>query len=213
MFTGLVEELGTIQNIENLGGGIKITVKANLVIDGLKIDDSVAIEGCCQTVIEIQNDCFSVIAIEETLRKTNFNNFKVGTKVNLERALTLNTRLGGHLVQGHVDTVGKVENIIKEVSSYLITVRFPNEYEHLLIPTGSICMNGISLTTAKVNSNTFTVAIIPHTWEVTSIALLEIGTSVNLEFDMIGKYIEKLMMSKSLKSNDVWEKLRLENAK
>ncbi len=205
MFTGLIEEIGKIKAITKLNGGLKITVIADLIMNDVKIDDSIAIEGVCQTVVACNSNSFDVVAIEETMRKTNFAKLKANSKVNLERALTLNTRLGGHLVQGHVDCIGTVDSVVKEGTSYLVSIKFPNEFQKYIIPVGSICINGVSLTAARVEGTKFTVAIIPHTWDVTTIGNLKTGDIVNLEFDLIGKYIEKQMQFGNIKKESIWE--------
>lgn len=195
MFTGLIEEVGKIITIQKKGNGRIIKVKGHKIFNDLKIDDSVAIEGVCQTVVKIDGDTFEVVAVEETLRKTNFENFKTGKSVNLERAIRLSDRLGGHIVQGHVDTTGEISEIVKEVNNYLVTVSFQHKYRKWVIPVGSICINGISLTVANVEENKLTVAVIPHTWDVTTIGTLKIGDKVNLEFDVLGKYIENMLLN------------------
>jgi len=196
MFTGLVEEVGIIEASSNIGGGRKLKVKANIVLQNTKIDDSIAINGCCQTVISINKDCFEVIAIEETLRKTTLGTFKRGDKVNLERAIAVGDRLGGHYVQGHIDTVGNVIKVVKESTDWLISVKFPIEFRKYIVNVGSICINGVSLTVAKVEADLFTVAIIPHTFENTTIGKLQNGSKVNLEFDILGKYVENMLKYK-----------------
>lgn len=193
MFTGLIEEIGEVKSIISIGGGKKITVLANKIMDDLKIDDSVSLNGCCQTVVSHEDKTFEVIAIEETLRKTTLGNFRPGQKINLERALLPTSRMGGHIVQGHVDAVGTVIKIIPESTGILVTISFPQEFAKYIVPVGSICLEGVSLTAARVEGNYFTVAIIPHTWEVTNLGKLQAGDKVNLEFDVIGKYIEKMM--------------------
>lgn len=195
MFTGLIEEIGSIVSISKKGNGRIIKVKGNKIFDDLKIDDSVAIEGVCQTVVKIDGNYFEVVAVEETMRKTNFGEFKTGKSVNLERAIRLSDRLGGHIVQGHVDTTGVVTQIINEVNNYLVSIKFPEKFKKWVIPVGSICLNGISLTVARVEENVLTVAIIPHTWKVTTIGNIKIGDSINLEFDVLGKYIENMLLN------------------
>lgn len=193
MFTGLVEEIGVIKSAAPLGGGIRITVAAEKIMEGLKIDDSVAINGVCQTVVTVGGKNFEVEAIEETLRKTTLRYIKPGTKVNLERALRADGRLGGHIVQGHVDCMGQVQAITKEKTGINITVRYPAENKKWIVAQGSICINGVSLTVARVNGSAFTVSIIPHTWANTILAGLKASDDVNLEFDIIGKYVENLV--------------------
>ena len=201
MFTGLVEEIGKIATITKSGDGRIIKVECDKILSDLKIDDSVAIEGVCQTVVSIKGNIFEVVAVEETLRKTNFKNLSIGKKVNLERAIRLSDRLGGHIVQGHVDTIGEIKSILQETNNYLVSIEFPKEFKKWVIPVGSICLNGVSLTVAKVQDNTITVAIIPHTWQVTTLGSLKIGDSINIEFDALGKYIENMLLNGVISNN------------
>ena len=195
MFTGLIEEIGIIQTIRPLGGGKRISVKAAKIMDDLKIDDSVSINGVCQTVVSRTVNSFDVEAVEETIRKTTFGNLKPAEMVNLERALRMGDRLGGHIVQGHVDCTGNVVTISKERTGILLWISYPSEFSRYIVNTGSICINGISLTVAKAETGKFMCAIIPHTWEVTILKNLKQGSIVNLEFDVIGKYIENMLKS------------------
>jgi riboflavin synthase len=194
MFTGLVEEVGKIESIAQLGKGLRITVRANRILDDLKIDDSVAINGVCQTVVARTSSTFSVEAVDETMRKTNFGQLKTGASANLERALRADSRLGGHIVQGHVDTTGTITQIIPETAGVLIRVSFPNEFRRYVAALGSITVNGISLTVARAESNNFTLSIIPHTFKSTTLSELKNGSVVNLEFDILGKYVENLLL-------------------
>ena len=196
MFTGLIEEIGRIKNIKPDGGGFRISVTADKITKELKVDDSVAINGVCLTVVFCDNNSFEVTAVEETLRKTAFNNLRAGDYVNLERALKVSDRLGGHIVQGHVDCVGKINSIQKERTAVNVWISYPVEFGKYLVNTGSICINGVSLTTARVELDRFMVAIIPHTWENTTFTNVKTGETVNLEFDILGKYIEKLISNK-----------------
>ncbi len=196
MFTGLVEEMGFIKSLSKQNGNLHITVQANLVLSDLKIDDSISINGACQTVVKRTDKTFEVTAVDETLRKTTFSDFVVGNKVNLERAMKVSDRLGGHIVQGHVDCVGIVTTIHVVDGSKQIWVEFPNEFSRYIVPIGSICINGVSLTAARVEKNRFMVAIIPHTLDVTTLDSLKAGSRLNLEFDILGKYIEKLMFTR-----------------
>lgn len=195
MFTGIIEEIGKIKAVATFGGGKRISVSASKIMDDLKIDDSVAINGVCQTVVAIGGNVFTVEAVEETLRKTNLGRLSIGLSVNLERALTLSTRLGGHLVQGHVDSVGKVKSIKPESAGILLTVSFPSEFAKYVARTGSVCINGISLTVARLFDESFTVSVIPHTWKMSTLGKLSNGDEVNLEYDVISKYIERLISS------------------
>lgn len=201
MFTGLVEEIGKIATITKSGDGRIIKVECDKILSDLKIDDSVAIEGVCQTVVSIKGNIFEVVAVEETLRKTNFKNLSIGKKVNLERAIRLSDRLGGHIVQGHVDSIGEIKSILQETNNYLVSIELPKEFKKWVIPVGSICLNGVSLTVAKVQDNTITVAIIPHTWQVTTLASLKVGDSINIEFDVLGKYIENMLLNGVISNN------------
>jgi len=188
MFTGIIKEVGEIVEIAPYGGGRKLTVRASFSSE-LVPDESVAINGACQTVVANDASTFQVVAIEETLRKTNFGDLEAGMPVNLERAMHANARLDGHFVQGHVDATGTVRSVEQEETNWLIQVEFPESFSPYLIPVGSVTLDGISLTVARLEGNRLTVAIIPHTWEHTNISTWKPGTKVNLEFDMIGKYV------------------------
>lgn len=192
MFTGLVEEIGRIKNIKAVGAARRFEVEASVILEDANIDDSICVNGCCLTVTDLSKSSFSADVIEESLRKTNLGTLKIGDSVNLERSLLPTQRLGGHIMQGHVDTTGKVATIKPETSGKLVTVSFDGHYRKYIVPVGSIAINGISLTVAKVESNTFTVAIIPHTWENTNFREIKPGNTVNLEFDVIGKYVENM---------------------
>ena len=193
MFTGIVEEIGKIERVDRHDRGIDLRIAASVVLDDLKIDHSIAVNGCCQTVTALSERDFSVTAIPETLRKTTLGTFEPGRTVNLERALRIGDRLGGHLVQGHVDTTGEVLRVESEGEDRLYTIGFDQEYDPLVIPVGSIVIDGVSLTVARREAGEVTVAIIPHTWKVTTFNTLGTGDRVNLEFDLIGKYIRNLL--------------------
>ncbi|HMB91436.1 MAG TPA: riboflavin synthase [Rhodothermales bacterium] len=188
MFTGIIEETGRIAAIEELGGGRRLTIEATFAPE-LRPDQSVAVNGACQTVVAVEGNTFEVVAIEETLRKTTFGALKVGTPVNLERAMQPTGRLDGHFVQGHVDATGEVVAVEKEQTNWLYRVRFDEQFARYLIPVGSITLDGISLTVARLAEHELTVAIIPHTFEKTTVQTWQPGTRVNMEFDMIGKYV------------------------
>ncbi len=194
MFTGLIEEVGKIESITPMGGGKRIRVKAKKIMDDLKIDDSVAINGVCQTVVSFSDSTFDVDAVEETIRKSTFALMRTGDEVNLERAAKLGDRLGGHIVQGHVDTPGRVISVGATATDRLVWISFPSQFEKYVVNSGSVTINGVSLTTARVDGPKFMVTIIPHTWDVTILRKLKAGDEVNLEFDIIGKYIEKLTL-------------------
>lgn len=192
MFTGIIEATGIIEKIEKSGENIHFTLNCPFTQE-LKIDQSLAHNGCCLTVVEISNENYRVTAISETLEKTNLSEWNVGSEVNLERCLKFDGRLDGHIVQGHVDQIGIVKNIEDKDGSFFITIDYGEIDEFITVPQGSITVNGISLTVAESGSKEFSVAIIPYTWEFTNMKNLKIGQKVNLEFDIIGKYVTKLM--------------------
>ena len=191
MFTGIIEQLGIVEGVQKNGSNVTLTVKATLVND-LKVDQSLSHSGICLTVESIQNDTYTVTAIEETLKKTSLSNWEVGTVVKLERCLRFDGRLDGHIVQGHVDTVGKCIDATTKDGSWEYVICFDKKFSTLIIEKGSISLNGISLTIFNVTDNCFTVAIIPYTYEHTNMHTLKINEDVNIEFDMIGKYVNRM---------------------
>ena len=201
MFTGIIEETGRIKNISKLTNGALIEVECNIVLQDTKIGDSISINGVCETVTEITNNTFCAKISGETLSVTTFSSLKQGDVVNLERALALNSRLGGHIVSGHVDCVGKLADIEKLSDFYNLKFEIPNEQSKYVVYKGSITVNGISLTVAKIEGNIFKVAIIPHTYENTNLKYLNIGDIVNIETDILGKYVEKMLSVRDNKSN------------
>lgn len=203
MFTGLIEEIGTIESIINIGNARKIKVKCHKIMDDVKIDDSIAIDGVCQTVIEFGNDYFVVEAVEETMLKTNFKLLRPNAKVNLERAAKVGSRIGGHIVQGHTDCVGKIVSIEKQSLGILVSIEFPYQYSKYVVEHGSICINGVSLTIARLKGTLITISVIPHTWENTNLKDKSIGASINLEFDIISKYVENMIKFKETKSSNL----------
>ena len=192
MFTGIVEATATVENIETQGTSVHFTMSCPFT-DELKIDQSLSHNGCCLTIEKIENQLYGVTAIQETLEKTNLGSWKIGTKVNLERCVLMNGRLDGHIVQGHVDQTGTIKSIENLNGSHYITIAYTDKDGFTTVPQGSITVDGISLTVAQSGENEFSVAIIPYTWEHTNLKSLEIGSRVNLEFDIIGKYVAKLM--------------------
>lgn len=192
MFTGIVEATATVENIETKGTSVHFTMSCPFT-DELKIDQSLSHNGCCLTIEKIENQRYGVTAIQETLEKTNLGSWKIGTKVNLERCVLMNGRLDGHIVQGHVDQTGTIKSIENLNGSHYITIAYTDKDGFTTVPQGSITVDGISLTVAHSGENEFSVAIIPYTWEHTNLKNLEIGSRVNLEFDIIGKYVAKLM--------------------
>jgi riboflavin synthase len=195
MFTGIIESLGIIEEIEKESSNLNITVHANITSE-LKIDQSLAHNGICLTIVSISDDCYTVTAIQETINKTTIGQWKKGDVVNLERAMKLEQRLDGHIVQGHVDQIGQcIEN--KETDgSWLFTFQYDASLNNLTIEKGSITINGVSLTVVDSKKNQFSVAIIPYTFENTNFKTIQKNSFVNLEFDVIGKYVAKLFQNK-----------------
>ncbi len=196
MFTGIIESLGKIHQIEQENTNLHLWIGCGFTHE-LKIDQSVAHNGICLTVVEINDNLYKVTAIEETRNKTSINYWKVGDVVNLERGLKLGDRLDGHLVQGHVDQIGKCIHISNQKGSWKFTFQHDFTTNNTTIEKGSITVNGVSLTVVNSNLNEFSVAIIPYTYEHTTFQNLKVGDMVNLEFDVFGKYIAKLYHNKS----------------
>ncbi|MCK5145940.1 riboflavin synthase [bacterium] len=207
MFTGLIETIGTVVSVNNLANGKSFSFKCPELLDDLKADDSVAVNGICLTVTELTGQGFKAIAVGETLNMTNLNSMSAGSKVNLERALKLGDRLGGHLVQGHIDGTGVVLSIISSGTGYWLELQLPQKLHRYAIHKGSITLNGISLTIASIIDDYIKVAVIPYTWENTCLKLLKYGDKINIEMDMIGKYVEK-MIGKTSESGLNFEKLK-----
>ncbi len=195
MFTGIIETLGSIVSIEREQNNIHFSLKSTLT-HSLKIDQSLAHNGVCLTVVNIQNEVYSVTAIQETLEKTALHNWKIGDQVNLERAMKLGDRLDGHMVQGHVDQVGTCTQIQEQGGSWLFHFTYDQSHGNITIEKGSITVNGTSLTVIQSQLGAFSVAIIPYTFEHTCFHQLKVNDLVNLEFDMIGKYIVQLTKNK-----------------
>ncbi|MEO9571399.1 MAG: riboflavin synthase [Polaribacter sp.] len=191
MFTGIIETLGTITNITKEQDNLHLTIKSNFTNE-LKIDQSVAHNGVCLTVVNIDNKEYTVTAIKETLNKTNIGNLSINDFVNLERGMKLGDRLDGHIVQGHVDQIGKCINIKKENGSTVFTFNYDSSNKNITIEKGSITINGVSLTVVNSKENEFSVAIIPYTLENTTFKYIKLEDIVNLEFDVIGKYVSRL---------------------
>lgn len=191
MFTGIIETLGVIENIKKSDTNLQITIKSSITPE-LKIDQSVSHNGICLTVVALEANSYSVTAIDETIQKTNMASWKISDSVNLERAMKLGDRLDGHIVQGHVDQIGVCSNIEDLNGSWRFTFKYDQNLNNLTIEKGSITINGVSLTVVNSKTNEFSVAIIPYTFENTNFNTFEIGTLVNLEFDVIGKYVARL---------------------
>lgn len=195
MFTGIIETLGTIQEIKKEKDNIHITIDSSITSE-LKIDQSVAHNGICLTVVALKDTLYTVTAIDETIKKTNLSSWKTGDSVNLERAMKLGDRLDGHIVQGHVDQTGTCIVAQKTNGSWLYTFEYDDTLNNITIEKGSITVNGVSLTVVNSKKNQFSVAIIPYTYEHTNFKSFEVGTKINLEFDVIGKYVSRLYANK-----------------
>lgn len=191
MFTGIVEEMAEVAKIEQEEANTHIYLKANFISE-LKIDQSIAHNGACLTVTALNDELYAVTAIAETLQRTNLGSLKVGDKVNVERCMRLSDRIDGHIVQGHVDQVGKLDKIEDQNGSFKLYFSY-DQKKFATVEKGSICVNGVSLTVVDSLPGEFSVAIIPYTWEHTNLGYLKAGDSVNLEFDILGKYVQKLM--------------------
>jgi riboflavin synthase len=195
MFTGIIETLGTIQEIKKENTNVHITMNSSITSE-LQIDQSVAHNGICLTVVAIKDTSYTVTAIDETIKKTNLADWKVGDSVNLERAMKLGDRLDGHIVQGHVDQTGTCITAEETDGSWLYTFEYDESLSNITIEKGSITVNGVSLTVVDSKKNQFSVAIIPYTHEHTNFNTFEVGTRINLEFDVIGKYVSRLYANK-----------------
>ena len=193
MFTGIIEEIGKIERITPIAGGMTIRLHSDKIIEDVAVNDSVCIDGVCLTVTNKSKNTFLVDAVGATLEKTTFHNIKADAYVNLERSMRLSDRLGGHLVQGHVNGIGSISEIKKLGENYLVKIIVPEDLEKYLIKEGSIAINGISLTIADLNRNEISISIIPHTWQNTNLKDKEVNDKVNVEIDILAKYVEKLL--------------------
>lgn len=193
IFTGIIEELGVVKSIAINGASGCITIKAKKVLEGTQLGDSIAVNGTCLTVTSINSDGFSADIMAETVKRTSLSQVGKGDLVNLERAMILNGRFGGHIVSGHIDGTGTITKYTKEENAIWVTIKAPDEILDLIVEKGSICIDGISLTVATVSDQDFQVSIIPHTAKETTLIHKKVGSLVNLENDIVGKYIKKLM--------------------
>ena len=196
MFTGLVEETGKLEKKVKTGEGFQFTFSASKIFDDLDIGSSISVNGCCLTVVKREAKTFSVDTIEETLKKTDLGMLKVGDRVNLERPLKADARLGGHFVLGHVDTTGIVKEVKELSNSHFMKITFPDKFKSYIIYVGSVSIDGVSMTVAELEDNWFGVGIIPFTWQETIFSDKKVGDKVNLEFDVLGKYVERIMEGK-----------------
>lgn len=192
MFTGIIKSVGRVAKIKALDGGKELSISTELA-SKLDVDQSISVNGVCHTVTECNGEQFTVQSVEETLRKTNIGGLSEGDPVNLERSLRPDQLLDGHMVQGHVDATGVIVDIEKEGTDYLFTIEYPEKDTSLIVGRGSVSVDGISLTVAQEEDNTFQVAIIPYTYNNTNLGNKEVGDSVNLEYDILGKYVLKYL--------------------
>lgn len=195
MFTGLIKEIGTVKSIKRIGDGMELSVSSSFVNADAAVDDSIAVNGVCLTVVRKDLESFTVQAVNETIRKSNIGKLVQGQKVNLEPALRADDRLGGHIVQGHIDGSGEIIRIIKKQNGNEFVISAERGTLRYIVEKGSVCLDGVSLTVAGTESDSFRVAVIPHTEKNTTIGLWKTGTNLNIETDIIGRYVEKLLNS------------------
>ena len=205
MFTGIIEEIGKIAKTNPIAGGLSIKIEASKILDETKVNDSICIDGVCLTVTNLDKSGFSVDAVGATLEKTTFTSIKSSSLVNLERSVRLNDRLGGHLVQGHVNGIGTISEIKKLGENYLLNIDVPENLERYLIKEGSIAINGISLTIANLNKNIVSISVIPHTWQNTNLKFKKINDKVNVEIDVLAKYVERLLTKNDTAGKNITE--------
>jgi len=211
MFTGIVEELGTVSQIQKTDTGKQFTITANVIMNDLKVGDSVSVNGVCLSVTTYNKNSFNLDLVKETLKKSNLGDLKNESLVNLERAITLSTRLGGHIIQGHVETVGVIMDKVSSGDGAILSVGIDPGLMRYCISKGSIALDGISLTIASMSENILKIALIPHTLEMTTLGSKDVGDSLNIETDIIGKYIERLMSFED--DDDQMEELLLKGIK
>jgi riboflavin synthase len=193
MFTGIVSEIGRVVTVSSRAKHLRISLEAENTAAETALGESINVNGVCQTVVEIDGSTFSVDTIRETLGKTTLGSLRSGMHVNLEQAVRPSDRMGGHFVSGHTDCVGTVRSVERDSSNILLRINYPRQFSELLVPQGSIAVDGISLTVARLDETELVVAIIPSTWEHTTLAGSRAGSKVNLEFDIIGKYVQRLI--------------------
>jgi riboflavin synthase len=201
MFTGIIEEIGTVGNVTKIQGGLKINLHASGFINEIKVNDSISVNGICLTVTDIKIPEFSVDAVGATITKTSIRNFESGTKVNLERAMRADSRFDGHFVQGHVNGIGIIEQIKKLGENYYVQVSIPEKLNKYFIEEGSVAIDGISLTIADKQNDLLGFSIIPHTWKKTNLQFRNKGEEVNIEVDMLAKYVENFLSPGKSKSD------------
>jgi riboflavin synthase len=197
MFTGIIEELGSVESIAPTEGGARMTVSASIVTKDSRDGDSIAVNGVCLTALDVSPSSFAADLSQVTLDRSTLGNLVTGSRVNLERAVTPATRLGGHIVQGHVDARGEFVSAEEHGDFWTVRIGYPKEISQYLVYKGSVCVEGISLTIAVLTDNSFDIAVIPKTWELTNLSTLAAGDAVNLEADVIAKYVERMMAARS----------------
>lgn len=197
MFTGIIEELGRVRSIEKRGEDARIVIEARTVSEGSREGDSISVNGVCLTALDVQSNSFAADVSKETMFRSTLGNLRAGAPVNLERAVTPVTRLGGHIVQGHVDARGKILGAQSHGESWTVRIGYPKEIAHYLVFKGSVAVEGISLTIANLTDDYFEIAVIPKTWEVTNFSHLKPGDEVNLEVDVIAKYVERMLAARA----------------
>jgi len=197
MFTGIIEELGRVREVETRGEDARIVIEARTVTEGSRDGDSISVNGVCLTALEVRPGSFAADVSKETLLRSTLGSLAAGSAVNLERAVTPATRLGGHIVQGHVDARGKFLGVENHGESWTFRIAYPKEIGRYLVFKGSVAVEGISLTIANLTDDYFEIAVIPKTWEVTNFSQLKPGDGVNLEVDVIAKYVEKILTNRS----------------
>ena len=202
MFTGIIEGLGTVSQVRPMDGGSRLTVAVDFSLDGTGIGDSIAVNGACLTAVSLQGARFTVDVSPETLSKTTFKSIKIGDRVNLERALKLSDRLDGHLVSGHIDGLGIITGKQNQGNAIVVTFSVPESLSRYMIPKGSVAIDGVSLTINSCENQSFNVSIIPHTAKITTLGLKETGARVNIETDMLGKYVEKFLSGRGRDSEE-----------
>jgi riboflavin synthase len=193
MFTGIIEEIGTIKNIQNGVKSAVLTVQASKIMEDIHLGDSIAVNGVCLTVTSTSQNCFTADVMHETLNRSSIGKLRIGSPVNLERAMAANGRFGGHIVSGHIDGTGIISDIHRDDNAIWYTIKAPLPILHYIIEKGSIAIDGISLTVARVSGDCFSISIIPHTASLTTLSHRHVGDLVNLENDCIGKYVERLI--------------------
>ena len=213
MFTGIIEELGRVRTVERRGEGVRMTVEARVVTEGTREGDSVAVNGVCLTALDVRPDSFAADGSRETLQRSTLGRLRAGSPVNLERAVTPATRLGGHIVQGHVDARGRFLSSEEHGGSWTVRVGYPSGLARYLVFKGSVAVEGISLTVAALAEDHFEVAVIPKTWNLTNLSSLRPGDEVNLEADIIAKYVERILSVGSQTSEQPNESTGLTRAK